>query len=146
MRRVAAIAYAREGADVAINYYPTEEPNGQEVIALIQAEGWKVVAIPGNITDEAFCRQLIAETVHELGGLDILVSNAAYQQTHESILEISFEDLDRTVKTNIYSPFRIIKAALTHLPPSTVIIATTSEQATTPLNLKNFYKISITKY
>jgi NAD(P)-dependent dehydrogenase (short-subunit alcohol dehydrogenase family) len=130
--RAAAIAYAREGADVAINYYPTEEPDAQEVIALIQAEGRKAVAIPGDITDEAFCQQLVAEAVRELGGLDILVSNAAYQQTHETILDISSEDFDRTIKTNIYAPFWIIKAALPHLPPGAAIIATTSEQATTP--------------
>ena len=132
MGRAAAIAYAREGADVAINYYPTEEPDAQEVIALIQSEGRKAVAIPGDLTDEAFCRQLVAEAVRELGGLDILVSNAAYQQTHESILDISSEDFDRTIKTNIYAPFWIIKAALPHLPPGAAIIATTSEQATTP--------------
>lgn len=132
MGRAAAIAYAREGADVAINYYPTEEPDAQEVIALIQAAGQKAVAIPGDITDEAFCQRLVAEAVRELGGLDILVSNAAYQQTHESILDISSEDFDRTIKTNIYAPFWIIKAALPHLPPGAAIIATTSEQATTP--------------
>ncbi|MGV3586597.1 MAG: SDR family oxidoreductase [Adhaeribacter sp.] len=132
MGRAAAIAYAREGADVAINYYPTEEPDAQEVIALIQAEGRKAVAISGDITDEAFCQQLVAEAVRELGGLDILVSNAAYQQTHESILDISSEDFDRTIKTNIYAPFWIIKAALPHLPAGSAIIATTSEQATTP--------------
>ncbi|KAA5542339.1 SDR family oxidoreductase [Adhaeribacter rhizoryzae] len=132
MGRAAAIAYAREGADVAINYYPSEEPDAQEVIALIQAEGRKAVALPGDITDEAFCQQLVADAVRELGGLDILVSNAAYQQTHESILDISSEDFDRTIKTNIYAPFWIIKAALPHLPPGAAIIATTSEQATTP--------------
>jgi len=132
MGRAAAIAYAREGADVAINYYPTEEPDAQEVISLIQAEGRKAVAIPGDITDEAFCQRLVAEAVRELGGLDILVSNAAYQQTHESILDISSEDFDQTIKTNIYAPFWIIKAALPHLPPGAAIIATTSEQATTP--------------
>lgn len=130
--RAAAIAYAREGADVAINYYPTEEPDAQEVIALIQAEGRKAVAIPGDITNEAFCQELVAKAVQELGGLDILVSNAAYQQTYESILDISSDDFDRTIKTNIYAPFWIIKAAVPHLPPGAAIIATTSEQATTP--------------
>jgi NAD(P)-dependent dehydrogenase (short-subunit alcohol dehydrogenase family) len=132
MGRAAAIAYAREGADVAINYYPTEEPDAQEVIALIQAEGRKALAIPGDITDEAFCQRLVEEAVQGLGGLDILVSNAAYQQTQESILDITTEDFDRTMKTNIYAPFWIIKAALPHLQPGSVIIGTTSEQATTP--------------
>jgi NAD(P)-dependent dehydrogenase (short-subunit alcohol dehydrogenase family) len=132
MGRAAAIAYAREGADVAINYYPTEEQDAQEVIALIKAEGRKAVAIPGDLRDEAFCKRLVDEAVKGLGGLDILVSNAARQQTKASILEISTEDFDATMKTNIYAPFWIIKAALPHLPPGSVIIGTTSEQATNP--------------
>ena len=132
MGRAAAIAYAREGADVAINYYPTEEPDAQEVIALIKAEGRKAVAIPGDITDEAFCQRMVEEAVRGLGGLDILVSNAALQQTQPSILEITTEQFDRTMKTNIYAPFWIIKAALLHLKPGSVIIGTTSEQANDP--------------
>src|ERR1700759_4266459 len=79
--RAAAIAYAREGADVAINYYPTEEPDAQEVITLIKAEGRKGVAIPGDLRDEAFCKQLVQRAVSELGGLDIVVSNAGRQQS-----------------------------------------------------------------
>lgn len=132
MGRAAAIAYAREGADVAINYYPTEEPDAQEVIALIKAEGRKAVALPGDLRSEAFCQQLVAKAVQELGGLDILVSNAGRQQAHESILDISTDDFDATMKTNIYAPFWIIKAALPHLKPGSVIIGTTSEQATDP--------------
>src|SRR5205085_6972939 len=89
MGRAAAIAYAREGADVAINYLPAEEPDAREVIALIKAEGRKAIAIPGDITSEAFCKQLVAEAVSALGGLDILVSNAALQQTKPSILDIT---------------------------------------------------------
>jgi NAD(P)-dependent dehydrogenase (short-subunit alcohol dehydrogenase family) len=130
--RAAAIAYAREGADVAINYYPTEEPDAQEVIAFIRAEGRNAVAIPGDITDEAFCQTLIEECVRSLGGLDILVSNAAFQKTYPSILDIPTADFDRTIKTNIYAPFWIIKAALPHLQPGSVIIGTTSVQATDP--------------
>src|SRR3954467_8909695 len=86
--RAAAIAYAREGADVAINYLPAEEPDAREVIALIKAEGRKAIAIPGDITDEAFCKRLVTEAVSGLGGLDILVCNAALQQTKPSILDI----------------------------------------------------------
>ncbi|ASZ14954.1 NAD(P)-dependent oxidoreductase [Chitinophaga sp. MD30] len=132
MGRAAAIAYAREGADVAINYYPTEEPDAREVIALIKAEGRKAVAIPGDLRNEQFCQQLVAQAVEELGGLDILVSNAARQQTKASLLDITTEEFDATMKTNIYAPFWIIKAALPHLRPGAVIIGTASEQAYDP--------------
>jgi NAD(P)-dependent dehydrogenase (short-subunit alcohol dehydrogenase family) len=132
MGRAAAIAYAREGADVAINYLPAEEADAKEVIALIKAAGQKAVAIPGDLRDEAFCKKLVEEAVRQLGGLDILVSNAARQQQRQSILELTTEDFDATMKTNIYAPFWIIKAALPHLKPGSAIIGTTSEQATDP--------------
>ncbi|TGE06652.1 SDR family oxidoreductase [Hymenobacter fodinae] len=132
MGRAAAIAYAREGADVAINYLPAEEADAKEVIALIKAAGQKAVAIPGDLRDEAFCKKLVDEAVRQLGGLDILVNNAARQQQHQSILELSSEDFDATMKTNIYAPFWTIKAALPHMQPGSVIIGTTSEQATDP--------------
>jgi NAD(P)-dependent dehydrogenase (short-subunit alcohol dehydrogenase family) len=132
MGRAAAIAYAREGADVAINYYPTEEPDAQEVIALIKAEGRKAIALPGDIRDEAFCNKLVSDAIKSLGGLDIVVCNAARQQTHQSIVDITTEQFDWTMKTNIYAPFWIIKAALPGLQPGSVIIATTSEQAYDP--------------
>lgn len=143
MGRAAAIAYAREGADVAINYLPAEEPDAKEVIELIRKEGRKAVAIPGDIREEAFCKRLVDEAVKGLGGLDILVSNAARQQTRESILEVSSEDFDATMKTNIYAPFWIIKAALPHMPPGSVIIGTTSEQAYDPSG--NLYDYAQTK-
>lgn len=132
MGRAAAIAYAREGADVAINYLPAEEADAKEVVALIKAAGRKAVAIPGDLRDESFCKRLVEDAVKGLGGLDILVSNAARQQTHESILDITTEQFDWTMKTNIYAPFWIIKAALPHLKPGSVIIGTTSVQATDP--------------
>jgi NAD(P)-dependent dehydrogenase (short-subunit alcohol dehydrogenase family) len=132
MGRAAAIAFAREGADVAINYHPAEEPDAREVIALIEAEGRVGLALPGDIRDEAFCKRLVKEAVKGLGGLDILVSNAGRQQAHDSILEISTKQFDWTMKTNIYAPFWIIKAALPHLKPGSAIIGTTSEQATDP--------------
>ncbi len=132
MGRAAAIAYAREGADVAINYFPSEEPDAREVIALIKAEGRKAIAIPGDLRSEAFCQTLVAEAVRQLGGLDIVVNNAGRQQAHASILDISSEQFDWTMKTNIYAPFWIIKAALPHLQPGSVIIGTTSEQAYDP--------------
>ncbi len=132
MGRAAAIAYAREGADVVINYHPDEEPDAQEVIDLIEQTGRKGVAIPGDIRDEKFCQALVKNAIAELGGLDIIISNAGRQQTHASILDITTEQFDWTMKTNIYAPFWIIKAALPHLRPGSSIIATTSEQAYDP--------------
>jgi NAD(P)-dependent dehydrogenase (short-subunit alcohol dehydrogenase family) len=132
MGRAAAIAYAREGADVAINYFPNEEPDAQEVLELIRAEGRNGVGIPGDLRDEAFCKRLVDDAVKALGGLDILVLNAGRQQAHDSILDITSEDFDATMKTNIYAPFWMIKAALLHLKPGSAIIGTTSEQAYDP--------------
>ena len=132
MGRAAAIAFAREGADVAINYLPAEEPDAREVIALIKAEGRNGVAIPGDLREESFCKRLVETAVQKLGGLDIVVSNAGRQQAHASILDISTEQFDWTMKTNIYAPFWIIKAALPHLKPGSCIIGTTSEQAMNP--------------
>ncbi len=132
MGRAAAIAYAREGADVAINYLPAEEEDAREVIALIRQAGRIGLPIPGDLRDEQFCQHLVATAVQGLGGLDILVSNAGRQQEHQSILDITTEQFDWTMKTNIYAPFWIIKAALPHLPPGATIIATTSEQAYDP--------------
>ncbi len=132
MGRAAAIAYAREGTDVAINYLPEEEKDAKEVIALIKAAGRKAVAIPGDLRKEEFCIRLIEDAVLQLGGLDILVSNAARQQTKPSILDITTAEFDATMKTNIYAPFWLIKAALPHLKPGAVIIGTTSVQAADP--------------
>jgi NAD(P)-dependent dehydrogenase (short-subunit alcohol dehydrogenase family) len=132
MGRAAAIAYAREGADVAINYFPTEQPDADEVVALIRESGRKAVAISGDLRDENFCKKLVTDAVEQLGGLDILVCNAARQQTRPSILDVSSEDFDATMKTNVYAPFWMIKAAVPHMPAGSVIIATTSEQATDP--------------
>lgn len=132
MGRAAAIAYAREGADIAFTYFPNEEPDAQDVLALIRAEGRVGVGIPGDLRSEEFCRALVATAVEQLGGLDIVVSNAARQQTRNSILDVSSEDFDATMKTNIYAPFWIIKAALPHMPPGSCIVATSSEQAYDP--------------
>ena len=120
MGRAAAIAFAREGADVAINYFPSEEPDAQEVIGLIKAEGRIGLAIPGDLRDEKFCQQLVARAIEGLGGLDIIVNNAARQQSRELILDVSSEDFDATMKTNVYAPFWIIKAAVPHLKPGAV--------------------------
>jgi NAD(P)-dependent dehydrogenase (short-subunit alcohol dehydrogenase family) len=143
MGRAAAIAFAREGADVAINYLPAEESDAREVIALIKAEGRKGVGIPGDLRNEDFCQQLVADAARELGGLDVIVSNAGRQQSHESIADISTEQFDWTMKTNIYAPFWIFKAALSHLKPGATIIATTSVQAYDPS--ADLYDYALTK-
>jgi NAD(P)-dependent dehydrogenase (short-subunit alcohol dehydrogenase family) len=130
--RAAAIAYAREGADVAINYLPAEESDAREVVQLIRAEGRKAVALPGDIKDEAFCRKLVADAARELGGLDILVNNAARQIAHESILDITTAQFDETFKTNVYAMFWITKAAVPLLKPGSTIINTSSVNAYNP--------------
>lgn len=130
--RAAAIAYAREGADVALSYLPSEEKDAREVVALIEAEGRKAVALPGDVTDEAWCRELVSRTVSELGGLDILVINAGRQQYRDSIAEVSSEDFDRTMKTNLYALHWIAQAATPHLQPGASVITTASVQAYEP--------------
>jgi NAD(P)-dependent dehydrogenase (short-subunit alcohol dehydrogenase family) len=130
--RAAAIAFAREGADVAINYLPVEEPDAREVVQLIQAAGRKAIAIPGDIRDEKFCNQLVTTAARELGGLDILVNNAGKQQAVDSILDLTTEQFDATFKTNVYAMFWITKAALPLLAPGASIINTSSVQAYDP--------------
>ncbi|MBB3564449.1 hypothetical protein FHX06_005813 [Rhizobium sp. BK512] len=132
MGRAAAIAYAREGADVAINYLPDEEPDAKEVIALIEKEGRKAVALPGDLREEAFCTKLVEDAAAALGGLDVLVSNAGRQQQAGALSDITSEAFDATMKTNIYAMFWLTKAALKHLKPGSNIIITTSEQAYDP--------------
>jgi len=130
--RAAAIAFAREGADVAISYLETEEADAKEVVQLIEAEGRKAVALPGDITDEAWCRELVARTVEQLGGLDILVINAGRQQNREDISKVTSEDFDRTLKTNLYAMHWIAQAAVPHLPAGASVITTASVQAYDP--------------
>jgi NAD(P)-dependent dehydrogenase (short-subunit alcohol dehydrogenase family) len=130
--RAAAIAFAREGADVAINYLPAEESDAKEVIELIKAEGRNGVALPGDIRDEGFCKRLVEDAAKALGGLDILVNNAGMQRAQMSIDDITTEQFDSTFKTNVYAPFWITKAALPHLKPGAAIINTASIQAFEP--------------
>ena len=130
--RAVAIAFAREGADVAINYLPEEEGDAQEVVQLIEAAGQKALALPGDIQDESFCQQLVEQTVQGLGGLDILVNNAGKQTSQPSIADITTEQFDRTFKTNVYALFWITKAAMPHLTPGSTIINTASIQASQP--------------
>ena len=130
--RGAAIAFAREGADVAISYLPQEEPDAREVVDLIRAAGRKAVALPGDIRTEAFCNQMVENAVSQLGGLDILVSNAARQVSQDSVLNITTDQFDDTFKTNVYAMFWITKAAIPHMPPGSAIINTTSVNAYDP--------------
>jgi hypothetical protein len=130
--RAAAIAFAREGADVAIGYLPNEEADAEEVIDLIRAEGRKALGLPGDVKDEAWCRSLVEQTVEGLGGLDILVVNAARQQFREDVSEVSTADFDATLKTNLYALHWICQAAVPHLPPGAAIITTASIQAYEP--------------
>jgi len=130
--RAVAIAFAREGADVAINYLPAEEPDAREVVQLVQGAGRKAVAIPGDIRSEEFCRRLVEQSVVQLGGLDVLVNNAGRQQSHASISEISTEQFDWTFRTNVYALFWITKAALEHMGAGAAIVNTTSVNAYEP--------------
>jgi NAD(P)-dependent dehydrogenase (short-subunit alcohol dehydrogenase family) len=130
--RAAAIAYAREGADVAINYYPSEEPDAREVVALIRQAGRKAVALPADIRSLSNCEKLVRDAVSQLGGLDILVNNAAYQQSKADISEITDEQMVRTFETNIFAMFRISKAAIPSMKPGSVIINTGSVNSYDP--------------
>lgn len=130
--RAAAIAYAREGADVAINYLPSEQGDAEEVLGYIEKAGTKGVALPGDVSDERVCKALIEDAVKQLGGLDILVINAARQQARKSVAEVSSEDFDRTLKTNLYALHWMAQAAVPHLPPGAAIITTASIQAYEP--------------
>ena len=127
-----AIAFAREGADVAMSYLPAEQEDAEAIAALVRAEGRTAVLLPGDITDRDFCRSLVAGAVDGLGGLDILVNNAAYQVYHTSFDELDEDNLDLTMKTNLYAMFWITKAALAHLKPGSSIINTSSIQAYAP--------------
>jgi NAD(P)-dependent dehydrogenase (short-subunit alcohol dehydrogenase family) len=125
--RAVAVLYAREGADVAITYLPEEQPDADETRAAIEAEGRRALLIPGDLTEPRFPAQVVERTVRELGGLDILVNNAAYQQHQKQIGDLSDEQWDYTFKTNIYGYFRMAKAAVPHLKPGGAIINTGSE-------------------
>ena len=129
--RAVAIAFAREGADVLIAYL-NEDQDAQETAKYIEEAGRKAVLVPGDIREQEHCKQIVERAVQELGGLDILVNNAAYQMSHESIQDISTEELDRTFRTNIYAMFYLCQAAEPHLKPGSTIVNTTSVNAYKP--------------
>ncbi|MBV8233480.1 MAG: SDR family oxidoreductase, partial [Planctomycetaceae bacterium] len=124
--RAVAVLYAREGADVAIVYLPDEQSDAEETKRAVEGEGRKALLIPGDVSQAAFCRQAVEQTVGELGKLDILINNAAFQQHQKSLEDISEEQWDRTFRTNIYGYFHMAKAALPHLKAGGAIVNTGS--------------------
>lgn len=133
--RAAAIAFAREGASVVINYLPSEQKDADEVITLLKGEGHTIVGVPGDLTDEAFCKDLVARSVKELGGLDILANVAGRQQFHKSIDELETADFELTFRTNVFALFWLTKAALPHMPPGAAIVNTASIQSYQPSDI-----------
>lgn len=130
--RAAAIAFAREGADIVLNYLPEEEPDARQVVELIEAEGRRAIALPGDLKDEAFCVSLIEQGVVALGGLDILVNVAGKQIARQHIAELTTEQFDDTFKANVYALFWLCKAAVPHMPAGASIINTASIQSYDP--------------
>jgi NAD(P)-dependent dehydrogenase (short-subunit alcohol dehydrogenase family) len=130
--RAVAIAYMREGADVAINYLPEEQPDVDELKAVFAKDGKSLKCLPGDITNQSFCTELIEKAVSELGGLDILVSNAGKQVSVASFDDLTAEQFDKTYKTNIYAPFWLLKSASQYLKPGGAVIVTSSIQGYQP--------------
>jgi NAD(P)-dependent dehydrogenase (short-subunit alcohol dehydrogenase family) len=131
--RAVAIAYAREGADVAISYLPEEQPDAEETGRWVSEAGRRSLLVPGDLTDEAACHALVEQTVGELGGLDILVNNAGFQMARSATLEeTTTEQMDRVFKTNLYALFWVTREALPHLKEGACIINNSSIQAYEP--------------
>ncbi len=130
--RAVAIAFAREGADIVLSYLETEQADMDQVVRLVQAEGRKAIAIPGDIGTESVCRVLIERTVAELGGIDILINNAAKQTAVTAIADLTTEQFEATLRTNILSMFWLCKMAIPLMPPGATIVNTTSIQGYQP--------------
>jgi NAD(P)-dependent dehydrogenase (short-subunit alcohol dehydrogenase family) len=127
-----AIAFAREGADVAIAYLPGEESDAQHVADQVTAAGRRAVRLPGDLRDPGYCRTLVQQAVDQLGGLDTVVNAAGKQVWHASVDDVTEEELEETYQVNVFAAFRIIKAALPHLGPGSAIINTASLEAYQP--------------
>ena len=125
--RAVAVLFAREGARVAITYLKHEQSDADETRKAIEAAGAECMAVAGDLTDPAFCDDIVEQTVKRFGRIDILVANAAHQNRKDSLEDVTDEEFDTTFKTNIYSYFRLSRAALRHMQPGSVIIATSSE-------------------
>lgn len=128
--RAVAVLFAREGASIAITYLPEEQTDAEETRIEVEEEGSTCIIIPGDLTKESFCKKAIEKTLSDLGGIDILVSNAAHQMRKNDISEITTEEFEKTFRTNIFAYFHLAKAAVPHMKPGSCIIATTSETAT----------------
>ncbi len=129
--RAVAIAFAREGADIVLSYL-NEHEDARTTAELVEGAGQRCLVVPGDITSEAHCQSLVQRTVDELGGIDILVNNAAFQRTYAELTDISSDEWDTTLRTNIYAPFYLSKAAVPHMEPGSAIINTTSIQSKSP--------------
>ena len=127
-----AIAFAREGADVALSYLPDEEPDAQEIKSIIEASGRRAFLFPGDLSDSAFCTQLVADAVAALGGLDALVNNAGRQIAVERFEDLSEDQWAHTFETNIHAIYRVSHAAVPHMPAGSTIVNSTSIQAYQP--------------
>ncbi|WP_194397113.1 SDR family oxidoreductase [Microbacterium atlanticum] len=130
--RAVAIAFAREGADVALVYMPEEEEDGEDTARLVSDAGRKAVTLPGDLRDEQFCADIVDRSLSELGGLDVLVLNAAYQKDREGIDTLETEEMERVFRTNLFAQIFTLRAAVPHLKPGASIILTTSVQAFNP--------------
>ena len=130
--RAVALAFAREGADVVISYLEEEQTDADETARVVRDAGRTAVQLPGDLQDPGSCRSLVEHAVRELGGVDILVNNAAYQMVREGIADIATEELERTFRTNILAMFHTCRAALEHMQPGAAIINTSSVQAYQP--------------
>ncbi|MCE6997981.1 SDR family oxidoreductase [Saccharothrix sp. S26] len=131
--RAVALAFAREGADVLISYLPSEEKDARDTARLVEEAGRKAVTVPGDLVEESQCAAVVARAVEEFGRIDVLVSNAAYQMSQEGgLLDITSEQFDRVMKTNVYAMFWLCKAAVPHMPEGSSIITTSSIQGFQP--------------
>ena len=130
--RAVAIAFAREGADVAIVHLPEEQEDADDTLRWVTETGVKALDLAGDLREEEFCTAIVDKTIAEFGGLDILVLNAAYQKDRESIAEIETEEIDRVFRTNLYAPVFTARAATPHMAPGSSIIVTSSIQAFNP--------------
>ena len=123
--RAVAVMFAREGADIAINYLPAEQSDAEETKRAVEAEGRRCILLPGDLTDAAFCVQLVEDAREKLGGIDLLISNAAHQN-RKQLADLTPEEFDRTFKTNVYAYYHLSKAVVPHMKPGSAIIATSS--------------------
>ena len=127
--RAVAIAYAREGADVALSYLAVEQSDAEDTAEWIRKAGRRVVLLPGDLKDERHCRKLVEQTMTNLGGIDILVNNAAHQVVNKALDDVNSADLDDSFRTNVFAMYHLCQAAVPHMKPGSAIINTTSEQA-----------------